>query len=160
MAKPLVMIIGDDKSFGDVITKKVCEVGYDVVQAFSAKEAKQALLEQKVQPVLVLCNTNLPDISGLNFFRETLIRNLNLNICMVTNKVERIELLEALQLGAIDFINRPLQPSFYSDRLARLVEIGQRKASVKNVLAQNADYTKAEQMISVMRAHNSVKKPA
>jgi hypothetical protein len=47
---------------------------------------------------------------------------------MVTNKVERLELLEALQLGAIDFINRPIQPSFYSEKLARLVELGQMKA--------------------------------
>lgn len=160
MIKPLVMIIEDDKSFSEVISKKLTEYGFQAVQAFSAQEAKKVLLEEKVQPVLVLCNTNLPDVSGIDFFRETLIRNLNLNICMVTNKVERLELLEALQLGAVDFINRPIQPSFYTEKLGRLVELGTKKAAVKNVLAQNSDYTKAEQVVSALRVHNSIKKTA
>jgi two-component system, OmpR family, phosphate regulon response regulator PhoB len=160
MIKPLVMIIEDDRSFSEVISKNIVSFGYDVLQTFSAKEAKKVLIEEKVQPALIICNTNLPDTSGTDFFRETLIRNLNLNICMLTSKVERLELLESLQLGAVDFINRPIQPSFYSEKLGRLVEIGQKKAAVKNVLAQKNDYTKAEQVISALRVHNSIKKPA
>lgn len=154
------MIIADDKSFGEVILKKVTDSGCEALLVFSAEEAKNFLLEEKVHPDLVLCNTRLPDKSGIDFFRETLKQNLNLNVCMVTNKVERLELLEALQLGAIDFINRPIQPSFYSEKLRRLVEIGKKKAGVKNAMSHNADYTKAEQMVSALRVHNSTKKPA
>jgi DNA-binding response OmpR family regulator len=51
MIKPLVMIIEDDKSFGDVILKKVTEYGYEALQVFSAKEAKKILLKTKyIQP--------------------------------------------------------------------------------------------------------------
>lgn len=160
MIKPLVMVIEDDKSSGEVISKKITELGFEALQVFSAKEAKKVLLEEKLHPVLLICNTNLPDVSGLDFFRETLIKNLNLNICMVSNKVERVELLEALQLGAVDFVNHPIQPSFFSEKLNRLVEMGKKKAAVKSVLSDNSDYTKAEQVISALRVHNSIKKLA
>ena len=154
------MIIDDDKSYSKMITQKVTELGYEAVQVFDAQEAKKFLLVDKIQPALVLCSANLPDVSGINFFRETLVRNLNLNVCILTNKVERLELLEALQLGAVDFISHPIQPNFYSEKLHRLVKLGQKKAAVKNVLAQNTDYTKAEQIVSATRVQNSQKKPA
>lgn len=160
MLKPLVMVIEDDQSLSEVILKNITLQGFEVLQVFSALEAKKFLLEEKVHPVLVLCSTSLPDVSGLDFFRETLIRNLNLNICMMTKKVERLEFLEALQLGAVDIINRPIHPSFYSEKLVKLVELGKKKAAVKNVLAQSSDYTKAEQALSSLRVHNSIKKPA
>jgi hypothetical protein len=34
------------------------------------------------------------------------------------------------------------------------------KANDKNVLAQNSDYTEAEQALSSLRVHNSIEKPA
>jgi hypothetical protein len=79
---------------------------------------------------------------------------------MVADKVERIELLEALQLGVVDYVNRPLEPSFYSEKLSRLVDIGKKNAAAKNVLSHNSDYTKAEQVVTALRVSNSKRKPA
>ena len=154
------MIIEGDKTYSDMLSKKIIELGCEAFQVFDAKEAKKFLLEDKIQPVLVLCSANLPDCSGVNFFRETLVRNLNLNICMLINKIERLELLEAVQLGVVDFMSRSVRPSFYSEKLSSLVRLGQSRAAKKNVLAQNNSHTKAEQIVSAMKLQNIQKKPA
>lgn len=158
MIKPLVLIIDNDKSLSEILIKKIEAVGCVALHTSTAEEAKKLLLEEKLHPVLVFCNTQLPDLSGLEFFRQTLKRNLNLSVCMISNKAERTEILEALQLGVLDFISRPKKENLSSEKVGRLVELGRKKASVKNVLADKTDHLIAEKTVARLRAENNYKK--
>ncbi|MGZ3691012.1 MAG: response regulator [Pseudobdellovibrio sp.] len=122
MKKSLIMIIDDDVTFNDMLAACVKKMGHETLQAYGAQQAQNILYEKKIKPELVLCDIKMPEKSGLDFVRENRINNLKLNICMVTGLVDKAALLESLQLGAVDFLTKPIDFNSFADKIKHLLE--------------------------------------
>ena len=143
MDKSLVMIIEDEVSINDALSEAVKMGNYDVVQAYDGKEALDLLIQKNIDPVLVLCDMNMPVMGGIEFIKQSLIKNMDLNICVITANDDKDSLVELLQLGVTDYISKPFKIEALIEKLKLMVDIGKRKNLIKQQLNENTAANKS-----------------
>jgi PAS domain S-box-containing protein len=103
-----LLVVDDNESNRDVLSRRLKRAGYRVETAESAAEAL-AILERT--PVdLLLLDIMMPGISGIEFLR--MLRKTHstseLPIIMVSALSETKDVVEALNLGANDYVTKPV----------------------------------------------------
>lgn len=85
---------------------------YEVLTAYSGRECLQIVKQHK--PHLVVLDVRLPDIDGITVLKEIKRINVSLPVIVITGVGTHKTAIEALKLGADDFIAKPL--NFYELR--------------------------------------------
>lgn len=137
MKNSLILIIEDDTELNDVLSEMATSSNYDVLQAHNGQEAIALLTDAQKQPVLVLCDVKMPVMGGLEFVKQTILKDLDLNICLISGNNDKTEIVEGLRLGVIDYIDKPVSFKDLQARLKLMVDIGKRKDQIKNQLKDN-----------------------
>ncbi len=102
-----VLIIEDEAELVKVLKSYLERGGYTVITAQHGDEGFS--LWQKIKPDIVLLDLNLPGMDGIDIARR--IRQTdNTPIIMVTARVEEVDRLLGLELGADDYITKPFSP--------------------------------------------------
>jgi len=131
MAK--VLIIEDEPELVKVLTAYLEKAGYDVISAVRGDSGLSAWQKQK--PDLVLLDLNLPGMDGLDVARE-IRRHDDTPLIMATARVEEVDRLIGLELGADDYITKPFSPREVVARVkAVLRRAGAVKITSKKILA-------------------------
>ncbi|MCC2678080.1 MAG: response regulator receiver protein [Pseudobdellovibrio sp.] len=121
MEKSLVMIVDDDAVFNNTLSAAVKKMGHHVLQVYSAAEASNILFTQQIKPELLICDVNMPQKSGFDLLKEVITKNMNVRVCMISGSDERSNRLASLQLGAVDFISKPLEMGKVSETVSKLL---------------------------------------
>ena len=100
-----LLIVDDEVSLRDFLTIVFEEEGWRVETAASIGEARAAL--QRAEPDLILCDLMLPDGSGLDLLRDAKAQNPSIAVIMITAHTSTKSAVEALKLGAFDYIAKP-----------------------------------------------------
>lgn len=103
-----VLVIDDSATNIMLIVDILSSQGFDVV---SEDKSKNAILTiNNVKPNLILLDIMMPGISGFDILKQIKESNdiKNIPVIMVTAKAESENVSKALQLGAIDFIKKPI----------------------------------------------------
>ena len=104
---PTILIIEDETELVKVLTSYLEQAGFKV---FSAARGDTGLSHwQHDKPDLVLLDLNLPGMDGLDVARE-IRRHDETPIIMITARVEEVDKLIGLELGADDYITKPFSP--------------------------------------------------
>ncbi len=102
-----ILVVDDESKILDIIKSYLEKERYVVYTATNGKEALD--LFEKIKPNLAILDLMLPDISGeevCNKIRKT----SNIPIIMVTAKVEEKDIINGLNIGADDYIEKPFSP--------------------------------------------------
>jgi two-component system chemotaxis response regulator CheY len=98
----------------------------DVSEASNGKEALACLKESRDQKraiQLVLCDWNMPEMSGLEFLRA--VRKdpvtADLHVALITATSDQAELAEAFKLGVKDYIVKPIAPDALQAKLQEII---------------------------------------
>lgn len=102
-----ILIIEDERELTRILTSYLENAGYFVITAFRG-DSGYALWQQK-KPDLLLLDLNLPGMDGLDITRE-IRRQSQVPIILVTARVEEIDRLIGLEIGADDYITKPFSP--------------------------------------------------
>jgi phosphoserine phosphatase RsbU/P len=108
MATPArVLTIEDDT----VTRKSICAVlkrnGFDVLEA---EDGEQGLASYKNdRPDLVLCDLQLPGLSGLEILRHITTSDPDHPVIVVSGSMEMSDAVSALRLGAWDYLLKPIE---------------------------------------------------
>lgn len=105
---PEILIIDDDANFRKTLVELFEESGYHTLVAVNGREAL-SLLEES-QPDLILCDWKMPEVGG-ELFLKTLGAEGRLTetpVIIMTAHGTGPNAIEAMQLGAYDFITKPL----------------------------------------------------
>ncbi len=121
MEKSLVMIVDDDAVFNNTLSAAVKKMGYHVLQVYSATEASNILFNQQIKPELLICDVNMPQKSGFDLLKEVIVKNSNIRVCMISGDNERANRLASLQLGAVDFISKPIEMEKINETVSKLL---------------------------------------
>jgi two-component system, NtrC family, response regulator PilR len=100
-----LLIVDDEVSLRDFLTIVFESEGWGVETAASLVEARAAI--QKNEPDLILCDLMLPDGSGLDLLRDAKAQNPSIAVIMITAHTSTKSAVEALKLGAFDYIAKP-----------------------------------------------------
>ena len=100
-----ILVVDDDYSLRRQLTRYLSKEGYKVVEADSGKTMRQAL--DQYQPNLVLLDLRLPDTHGLELAREVRA-DPDIGIIILTGSQDEIDKIVGLELGADDYLNKPV----------------------------------------------------
>jgi PleD family two-component response regulator len=106
-AKASILIVEDDPDVADMLDAYFNVQGYLVRTANAGEEAIQACRASR--PDLVILDIRLPDIDGYEVARRlrTSQRTMHIPIIFLTEKRNRADRLQGLELGADDYISKP-----------------------------------------------------
>ncbi|MGD8175106.1 response regulator [Marinimicrobium sp. ARAG 43.8] len=121
---PRILIVEDELKLARVLTQYLERDGYETVQFERGDDAAHWLNTET--PDLVLLDLMLPGMDGLTLCRHIRQRS-NLPIIMTTARVEEVDRLIGLELGADDYICKPYSPREVAARV---------KAVLRRSLAQ------------------------
>lgn len=123
--KPL-LLVDDDPTNQDLLSRRLRRAGYATELAGSGYEALDVLARREVE--LVLLDSMMPGLSGIELLRQLRQRfsPARLPIIMVTALGESEKIVEALNLGANDYISKPVD---FPVALARIQAQLERKRS-------------------------------
>jgi len=100
-----VLVVDDEESVRNLLQRILEGAGYQVTTAANGKEAlyKVSLGETK----LVLLDVKMPEMSGLEVLSKLTAESPDICAIMVTSVVETETAVEAMKLGAYDYILKP-----------------------------------------------------
>ena len=102
-----ILVVEDEAKIAQVVVEYLKDAGYEVTWLDEGLHATQTALESAVD--LVVLDLMLPGKDGLEVCRE--IKQVSdVPIVMVTARVEEIDRLLGLELGADDYLCKPFSP--------------------------------------------------
>ncbi len=110
-----LLIVDDERSLLDFLTILLAGEGHEIGTAASITEARKVLAA--ATPDLVLCDIMMPDGNGLDLLKEIKERTPNTSVVMMTAYTSTKAAIEAMKLGAYDYISKP----FDNDELKLVV---------------------------------------
>lgn len=113
-----LLLVDDDADLLSVTRFALQQAGFLVVAAGTAKEALETFGREL--PDLVLLDINLPGGSGFDVCRE-IRRQSQVPIMMLTVRNEEEDLVQALGLGADDYLTKPFSPRTLVARVRALL---------------------------------------
>ncbi len=115
-----ILIVDDDAAIRDGSSQALVRQGHEVLQAATGREALSFLDRSEFD--LVFLDLKLPDINGLDLLRTIRERDPLVQIVMITAYGTIQNAVEAMRLGANDFLSKPFAPDelrLVTDRVLR-----------------------------------------
>jgi two-component system nitrogen regulation response regulator NtrX len=114
--RPLVLVVDDDSALRQICLDMLSARGY---RAFGAATVGEGLREfDERRPSAVLLDLRLPDGTGLDVLRELQRRSPVTPVVVVSGHGSVSDAVEAMRLGAADFLEKPLS----AERLYEVLE--------------------------------------
>ena len=104
MAGSKILVVEDDKTLLDVLKYNLIKENYAVVTAVDGVQALEVARSEK--PDLVILDIMLPKLDGFEVCR-ILRKEMTVPILMLTAKIEEIDKVVGLELGADDYLTKP-----------------------------------------------------
>ena len=102
-----ILLVDDEAAIADLVEVYLSNEGYTVYKCENAAQALECVAEKPVD--LAILDVMLPDLSGFELCRR--IRKKHLwPILMLTARVEGLDKIQGLMLGADDYITKPFNP--------------------------------------------------
>ncbi|WP_440053915.1 response regulator [Pseudoalteromonas sp. T1lg65] len=102
-----ILIVEDEPKLADILSKYLAQAEFTSHCVHDGAEAEPAFKQQ--QPALILLDLMLPNVDGIEICRR--IRAYStVPIVMITAKVEEVDRLLGLEIGADDYICKPYSP--------------------------------------------------
>jgi DNA-binding NtrC family response regulator len=100
-----ILVVEDDASFGGVLEEELRARGHEVDRSETVAEARARVGEGRFD--VALLDLQLPDGSGLDVLREISAESLPVEALVLTGNAEVPSALEAMRLGAYDYVAKP-----------------------------------------------------
>jgi diguanylate cyclase (GGDEF)-like protein/PAS domain S-box-containing protein len=124
-----VLIVDDNEMNRDMLARRLIRKGYQVTAAASAHELIERIKHEFID--LVLLDIEMPEISGLDALQmiRSLYSAIELPVIMVTARNQSEDIVKALDMGANDYLTKPVD---FSVALARIgTQLSHKRAQEK-----------------------------
>jgi DNA-binding NtrC family response regulator len=117
---PSLLLVDDDAAYRRALGGELQRMGYPVTTAASGAEAIAAL--GSAQPEIILLDLQLPDMSGLDVLKTIRERQPGSDVVMLTGHGTIDTAIEAIRLGAFDYLSKPCPLDELQVRIQRAQE--------------------------------------
>jgi DNA-binding NtrC family response regulator len=122
-----VLIVDDDANTREALVELATQEGFTTAAAGSVAEARIQLVRQR--PDVVLMDLRLPDGSGIDLF-EDLEDRASIETILITGHASVESAVEALRLGASDYLTKPINYQRLKAVLSRVPRSGELRAEI------------------------------
>ncbi len=130
--KPLILVIDDETGSRESMAIAIEKAGFDVRTFDDARKALD-YLEEMDQARLAVCDLRMPGMDGIAFLNKVRERGLDLGVILVTGYGSIESAVEAMRVGADDYLTKPVDLYELRQRVSNLLERKQLKEEVKNL---------------------------
>ncbi len=129
-----VLVVDDDRTVRETLADFFHTLGYAARTAATASEGRQAAAEHA--PDVVLVDLRLPDASGLTLLEALRADDPGLGVIMLTGHSDVPTAVRAMQAGALDFLEKPVDLETLDAAVTRAVELVRLRREVSVLRAQ------------------------
>ncbi|HEV08972.1 MAG TPA: response regulator transcription factor, partial [Sulfurihydrogenibium azorense] len=122
-----ILVVEDEKRLGKLIKKGLEEENYLVDLVYDGEEALNYLSTQNYD--VVILDLMIPKLDGKEVIKILRAKNVKVPIIILTAKDEIKSKIEALDLGADDYITKPFN---FEELLARIRAVLRRDKDIKS----------------------------
>ena len=128
-----VLVVEDEPTLLETLEYNLSRQGYEVYTAADGVAALEVARQQR--PDVIVLDVMLPGIDGFEVCR-ILRREMNVPILMLTAKVDEVDKVVGLEVGADDYLTKPFS---MRELLARVKALLRRVRLIREELAAEAD---------------------
>ena len=115
-----ILIVDDDEIVRTGLAQDLGQAGFRTTAVESGREALRVLGSTDVD--LVLCDLRLEGIDGMHLLRIIGTRYPHLPVIMITGYGSMDNAIEALKAGAVDYVQKPVEPEELVHRVRRVLD--------------------------------------
>jgi DNA-binding response OmpR family regulator len=136
-----LLIVDDNRVNSEFLAKRLAKEGFDAVVLAEGEECLNYLQQREAD--LILLDIVMPGISGFGVLRHVRAKykSMELPVIMVTSREDDSDIIEALRLGANDYITKPVNMDVALARIhtqLNLVDLHKESLRLKELEALNA----------------------
>ncbi len=105
-----VLVVDDEESVRNLLQRTLEGAGFNVVTAADGQEAVETMSESELEISVVLLDIKMPGMSGLEVLKQVTIEHPLICVIMLTAMVDTTTAVEAMKLGAYDYVTKPFNP--------------------------------------------------
>jgi len=139
-AAPRILVVEDEASLRDMLRIVLRRDGYDVLTAEDGRTAIAMLERERID--LLLSDIRMADVSGVEVLRTAKALNRDMVAFMMTAFASTESAIEALRLGAADYLTKPFSMEELRLKIRQQLESNQLRQ--ENVLLKRALGTRHE----------------
>jgi len=135
-----ILIVEDDLTLLETLEYNLAAEGYHIITAADGLTALEMAREE--QPDVILLDLMLPRLDGFEVCR-ILRREMNVPILMLTARVDEVDRVVGLEVGADDYLTKPFS---MRELIARVKALLRRVRLIREELAETKDQGRPEQL--------------
>lgn len=127
-----ILVVDDSENFCDSFVASLKEIG--IVKVQTAKNGREALAmteaayDEGTPFSMIFCDWNMPELNGLEVLKNlrSSEKQKGILVAMVTTDAEKSKVLEAITVGANDYIFKPVDTPTLRRKITRLISLLQK----------------------------------
>lgn len=123
-----ILIIDDEKSQREILSGFLSKKGYDVYSAESGSQGLKIVKDKTID--IILSDFKMPEMTGIEILEQVSLINPEISFVIITAYGTVENAVRAMQLGAVDYISKPVNLDELEILLDRIVEN-------KNLISEN-----------------------
>jgi len=142
MKKQKALVIDDEQVVLDSVSKILTDENYKVDVSLSGREGLNWAIQKEYD--IVLTDIRMPDIGGMRVLRDIKRANPSLPVVMITGYGSIQSSVQAMKLGAADYIEKPFTPDQLINAVASALDVAVTKPPEEQALIHK------EEMITIL----------
>ncbi|AFN74136.1 two component, sigma54 specific, transcriptional regulator, Fis family [Melioribacter roseus P3M-2] len=143
--KPKLLIIDDDDSIRQTLTNYFKKLGYGVLSARDGNEGLEIF--EAGLPDLIISDIRMPGLSGIEFLQKAKETDSHAKIILITAHDDYKTTIEAMQKGAYDYFEKPLDIEKLKIAVERALESKQLSERIGSMIEKEAEEFKPEKRL-------------
>ena len=140
-----IVLIDDDESTRETLITYLSEIGYDIEAAENGKKGID--LVKRSSPDMVICDIKMPDINGLEVLKVIKEYDNLIQVIMITAFDDMTTTITAMQYGAYDYLEKPVDITRLKMTITRALENRQLSKKLESLEPQDS---KENELFNVM----------
>ena len=151
---PTLLLIDDDASLRRVTEYNLKDDGYAVITACDGREGLERFRAERID--LVLSDVRMPELDGMDLLPQLKAMQPDLPVIMLTAHGTIAAAVEAMRLGAFDYLTKPFTRDQLRASVRKALEVGRLKSENRQLRQMVTERFSFASMIAGSRAMRGV----
>jgi two-component system response regulator AtoC len=138
MTKHSVYVVDDDASFRSYVATMLAEKGYEAAGIETGNDLIVKLKASSI-PSVILLDVLLPDSDGIQVMAKIKEMGIAAPVIMLSGIGQVRTVVEAMKLGATDFLMKPFEPAALEDAIEKALELLSENTTLRRPAVRSVD---------------------
>lgn len=140
-----ILVIDDDDSIRQTLINLLTRINYKVLSASDGRMGVE--IAKREQPDLIISDIRMPQLSGLEVLEEVKNLDSQIRVILITAHDDMATTIQAMQKGAYDFIEKPIEMERLKVSIKRALENKKLSEKIETIVSDNVTSYQIENTI-------------